>query len=172
LDDGEESDTVFDLYSTVPQFAYNPAPEVIQGGKDLYQLLMNCKESKFYHRSIVYNMPVVDSFGILDTYINNVLENLKVSPSMKLFEDDSVPYKSIYTWYADAEIDTVVSLLSVKLYYSSSSPADDEVPIKATIDIHFDSNIMRGTIYARSLLSQLIYDNFQLWPEECSKVNN
>jgi len=165
--DDAESETIFDLYSTLPQFGYIPPPQVSQDGKDTYQLYMSCKGSKFYHRSMVYNMPFVNSFGELANYINYVLEDLKVSPQLNLTNDTSVPYKSVYKWSADAEIDTVVSLISITLYYSSLSPEEDEKPIDASFDIHFENtDVMRGTIYARSLLSQLIYDNFKLWPDE------
>jgi hypothetical protein len=173
--DGEETRTVFKLYSTVPDFS-NPTfltPQVRPDvdGKNLYELYMTCKESQFYHENIVYNMPKVYSFGELSNYINSVTEDLKVSSDTSLSKDDSTPYQSLYTWSADAEVNEVVSLLSINLYYQSSSPDENELPVAAYLKLNFgrDSNYVKGTIYARSLLSQLIYDQFQLWPDQCAR---
>jgi len=168
---GDESDTLFNLYSNIPQFRNLPAPLVRPGteGRDLYQLYLTCKDYDFYHQSVIYNMPVVDSFRSLDNYLSSVIEDLKVSPDVELKKDNSIPYQTIYKWSADAEIDTVVSQISVNLYYNSLYPEDDEVPVDASFEILFSdaSNVMRGSVFARSLLSQLIYDKFQLWPDEC-----
>jgi len=172
----DESETQFSLYSTIPQFRTLPTPQVRPDkiGRDFYQLSLTCKDYLFYHRTIVYNMPPVDSFGTLDSYISSVLDDLKVSPDLPIKKDNYPPYQTLYKWSADAEIDTVVSLISVNLYYNTENPVEDTMPVDASFEILFSdaSNVMKGTVFARSMLSQLIYDKFQLWPDQCARDQN
>jgi len=125
----KETDSLFNLYSNIPQFRNIPVPQVRPGaeGRSLYQLSMTCKDYAFYHQTIVYNMPPVDSFRTLEYYISSVIEALKVSPDLEIKQDFKAPYSSLYKWSADAEIDTVVSGISVNLYYTEDNPDDSQL---------------------------------------------
>eukprot|EP01123_Difflugia_compressa_P011221 TRINITY_DN4407_c0_g1_i1.p1 TRINITY_DN4407_c0_g1~~TRINITY_DN4407_c0_g1_i1.p1 ORF type:complete len:450 (-),score=77.67 TRINITY_DN4407_c0_g1_i1:17-1222(-) len=168
--------TTFKLFSTVPKFNSLPAPQVRPDfvGQDWYQFDMDCNGNSYYHASKVYNMPQVNNFQQFDYYISYGMEDLKADPSYTIVQDTSSTYSSVFTWKADALIDSNVCSVVVSLFYSSDqavSPIDARLSIQLNSEAGGGQNIVKVIPYVRSVVTQIIVNQFGAWPTEQCQIN-